>query len=346
MTNRGISHIEVKPSDWVAGDIPFVNVGANWADFLPDPEKQVYPKFDAQDCVSRAFTNAVEIRCNQLWASGAWTPSQRARLIELKVVENGKFNFSDRALAKMAGTTRKGVELQKVFDAARTYGLVGESVWAYKDGMDWDEYYETLPLEIYIQATEIKELISIEYEWIILNGNEDRNKVIRENLKHSLIQVATPLCRWFDAIVIACGETRPVHSYVIYGIDDCYRALDSYPSFLKKLDLNFFIPWASKIVVNPVPYVAFKKDLAFGATGPDVKKLQKVLNADPETAIAPGPGGPGQETFFYGLKTADAVYRFQRKYGLIGPFGLWWYQGTRSVVGPKTRAKLNQLMVE
>lgn len=83
----------------------------------------------------------------------------------------------------------------------------------------------------------------------------------------------------------------------------------------------------------------FAKALKTGSNNTDVKKLQLILNSDPDTKItASGAGSPGRETNYYGSLTRKAVEKFQMKYG-IAKSGDQGY-GT---VGPKTRVKLNEL---
>jgi len=85
------------------------------------------------------------------------------------------------------------------------------------------------------------------------------------------------------------------------------------------------------------------RDLKTGATGADVKELQKFLNSDPDTRVsATGAGSVGMETDYFGPATAAAVSKFQVKYrseilspsGLVNPTGFF---------GPSTRAKANAL---
>ncbi|MGH9463568.1 MAG: peptidoglycan DD-metalloendopeptidase family protein [Vicinamibacteria bacterium] len=83
----------------------------------------------------------------------------------------------------------------------------------------------------------------------------------------------------------------------------------------------------------------FARDLSEGCSGPDVKQLQRLLNADPETRVASsGAGSPGQETESFGAKTKGAVQRFQKKHK-IASSGEAGY----GIVGPRTRAKLHEL---
>lgn len=92
------------------------------------------------------------------------------------------------------------------------------------------------------------------------------------------------------------------------------------------------------------PYT-WTRDLAQGATGADVMKLQQFLNADPDTRVAAsGVGSAGMETEYYGPATAAAVSKLQVKYradilspaNLVNPTGYF---------GPSTRAKANSLCV-
>lgn len=77
----------------------------------------------------------------------------------------------------------------------------------------------------------------------------------------------------------------------------------------------------------------FTMNLSFGMTGPSIRELQRVLNSDAATIVSStGLGAPGNETFYFGSKTRDAVIRFQRKYGITPAVGF---------VGPITRARLN-----
>lgn len=81
-----------------------------------------------------------------------------------------------------------------------------------------------------------------------------------------------------------------------------------------------------------------------GMTNPAVKVLQQLLNTDPDTRVAvSGAGSPGKETTLFGMLTETAVKKFQAKYGIAT-------SGTPATtgygrVGPKTRAKLNALLM-
>ena len=76
----------------------------------------------------------------------------------------------------------------------------------------------------------------------------------------------------------------------------------------------------------------FVRPLALGLRHADVNNLQKALKTD--SSIYP----EGQVTGYFGSLTLRAVKKFQEKYGIASP-GTSGYGN----VGPKTRAKLNEL---
>jgi len=89
---------------------------------------------------------------------------------------------------------------------------------------------------------------------------------------------------------------------------------------------------------------SFKDTLKQGMADIAVKYLQIILNQYPDTQVAQtGVGSSGKETNYFGLKTKQAVIKFQEKYKdtILEPLGL--INGT-GIVGKTTKAKLNQLL--
>jgi hypothetical protein len=107
-------------------------------------------------------------------------------------------------------------------------------------------------------------------------------------------------------------------------------------------------PSASSVVrpvqESPVCTQNWQRDLTFGSTGADVRSLQQFLNEHSEaTQVASeGAGSPGQETEYFGQRTADAVARFQEFYAtdILAPSGL---QSSTQYFGPNSRAKVANL---
>lgn len=94
-------------------------------------------------------------------------------------------------------------------------------------------------------------------------------------------------------------------------------------------------PSAQAVSVSPV----FGKGFTKGQSNSDIKRLQVLLNSDPDTRIGgSGTGSPGKEGDYFGALTEQAVQKFQEKYGIVkkGEAGY-------GVLGPKTRVKLNEV---
>jgi peptidoglycan hydrolase-like protein with peptidoglycan-binding domain len=87
----------------------------------------------------------------------------------------------------------------------------------------------------------------------------------------------------------------------------------------------------------------FLKPLMVGMTDQDVARLQMFLNTHGFTVANNGPGARGQESTYYGQKTADAVIRFQEAYRteVLTPAGLTRGSG---YFGPATIKKVNELL--
>ena len=87
----------------------------------------------------------------------------------------------------------------------------------------------------------------------------------------------------------------------------------------------------------------FTTPLKEGDTHPEVKLLQQFLNAHGFTVAQTGAGSKGQETDHYGLRTKEAVSRFQEAYrvNILTPLGLTVGTG---YFGPATIVKVNAIL--
>lgn len=82
------------------------------------------------------------------------------------------------------------------------------------------------------------------------------------------------------------------------------------------------------------PTTILTRNLTIGSRGTDVKTLQQILNADPDTRVTlSGAGSPGNETTYFGPATRAAVIKYQKKHGITP---------TRGYVGPLTRTKIGK----
>lgn len=78
----------------------------------------------------------------------------------------------------------------------------------------------------------------------------------------------------------------------------------------------------------------FVHDLRMGDSNPDIKRLQKFLNAHGFQVAPTGNGSPGNETEYFGLLTFNAVVKFQKANNIPAT----------GFVGTITRTRINQLL--
>jgi parallel beta-helix repeat protein len=83
---------------------------------------------------------------------------------------------------------------------------------------------------------------------------------------------------------------------------------------------------------TPHPF-SFTRNLSLNQASADVKSLQQFLNTHDFTVAPTGPGSPGNETAFFGMRTYAALMRFQKSQGL--PATGWF--------GPMTREKISRI---
>lgn len=98
--------------------------------------------------------------------------------------------------------------------------------------------------------------------------------------------------------------------------------------------LAFAAAVVAAISVPGIADASLFRSVGLGSAGEDVRELQRILNADPNTVIAlSGPGSPGSESAYFGALTRKAVIKFQIKHGITGT----------GFVGPITMAKINSM---
>ena len=100
--------------------------------------------------------------------------------------------------------------------------------------------------------------------------------------------------------------------------------------------------------VIPAPTISavvFTRNLWVGDRGDDVQALQQFLNQEGFIVAPEGYGSPGNETEDFGLRTKEALIRFQEANAvrILSPFGLT--EGT-GFFGSSTRAFINSLLSE
>ncbi|MEY4440540.1 MAG: hypothetical protein RLY49_166 [Candidatus Parcubacteria bacterium] len=105
------------------------------------------------------------------------------------------------------------------------------------------------------------------------------------------------------------------------------------------------ILYITLLFLTPISFVhayVFTTPFGLGSSGEDIYQLQKILNLNSQTLISnEGIGSKGNESYYFGEKTKDAVIRFQNLYreSILTPNGMT--QGT-GFVGKSTLSFLNK----
>lgn len=350
--NSGFIEEPQKVLDWEMGGESgiggVVNSLADWAQDLPDGERQSNANFDTYGCVSFSANNCLEIQLNYQIRNGLIKPEALAFLQNNGYLVNGKVNFSDRFLAKVSGTTQQGNSMTKVWDSIRKYGAVPESAWAFPSNSNWTTYYGDVPAALFQLGLEFLKHFQVQYEWVVYKGI---GLVFVDTLKAALLispcQIASPTCSpWnTDALITNCGLTQPNHCTTVFKVEDGdILDFDQYSPFVKHLSKDYPIIYVMRGVISsvtdanqaPVNFAHnFDTDMNFGDRSDEVTKLQLALQADGEFPVSM------QATGYYGAITQAAVKAFQIKHAVAPLTELAALNGKK--VGPQTRASLNLL---
>ena len=96
---------------------------------------------------------------------------------------------------------------------------------------------------------------------------------------------------------------------------------------------------ASPALIRASVNASFNRLLNIGLVDEDVRNLQRFLNGNGFVVAPAGPGAPDEETNYFGALTRAAVIKFQLAKGVIQTTT----DDGAGQVGPRTRAKLNEL---
>lgn len=228
----------------------------DWRLHMSTGEKQNSVYFDALACVSFSFNNSVEPQINWLkplltdkFLLTLLTPSE---LILFKEFFNdaGEADLSDRALAKLSGTSKKGNTFENVASIGRIKCLP-ERVWGYPREQrtpvfDWDDFYAPIPDELIKKYSDVFfKVFKIETEFIATSE-------IEKHLKQAPVQVAVGFCPgWNTNDPVKACSLHSQHGVVRTAPDPHVQPIgDSYPPYAKNLAKDYTMDSALKIIVS------------------------------------------------------------------------------------------------
>lgn len=250
--NTGVLTTKPKKKDYIAGIVSGIvpkKICDDWTPYLPSKERQNFKYFDSSACVSFSLLNAIETQMNFLIKENKLSKENLQWLIDTGYIgSDGLFNGSDRALAKMSGTTPRGNYMNVVAETARTLGILPEKDWSWSDDFNWDKYYATITANLN-KGLEWVKRFKIMYEWV-LSGNS--NLSIGLDTSQAPIQIAANW--WSNPVngVIPANGCGSGHATIIYKVDDLYRDFDSYDPFYRNLAKDYCIPYAMRIIIEEI----------------------------------------------------------------------------------------------
>jgi len=184
----------------------------NWKPYLPKRERQFWLPF----CVSFSRLNCAEAKAKSIG-------------IEL--------NLSDRYLAVISGTTKKGNTLRKVSETFRKEGVVEEkecylSFELLSRGWEnWDKIFDLSEVD-----KNAKRYFGGNYSWL-----KPDLQILKDALSYSPIQIGVGIGNtWEDEVVTKPPFIVAYHAVCCYYIDDKYIYInDSIGREFKKLSLDY-----------------------------------------------------------------------------------------------------------
>jgi len=257
--NHGVITEPLTETDFRVGGVTgitydVVNLSGNWTSYLPTNERQASDKADYMNCVTQSGHNSLETQLNHLISEHRVPQGLLNWLIDQGYIdEENHANFNDCFTAKLAGTTKQGLSMQKFWDCVRHNGLIPEKDWhRTSDNLSWDDYYSEIPQNPKNKGLEFLKWFEIQYEWV-RSGSEVESDftTISKHIKQAPMQIATPTCSpWGGDIIPACGQAVS-HATMSHRVaHEVTHIFDTYEPFQKRLAADYPIPFMLKGIIK------------------------------------------------------------------------------------------------
>ncbi len=220
----------LKKEDWLFFGIQeVINPTRKWINYKAQDELQKQIGLETMSCVNQGYCRGYAALMNFLISINKIDESNIDWLRENGYFDNnGKLNFSDRAIAKLSGTTRNGNSAQKVAQTIRDYGLIPENRWTFTSDMDlWEEYYAPIPDELLTLGYEFKKRFETQYLAV------SRNNFEQALYESPVIVFVDGYYQVVNGIYQDTGNMSN-HCVCLMSIDDLNNINDSYNPFDKR----------------------------------------------------------------------------------------------------------------
>jgi len=228
--NYGYIPDEIQPQDYLFGgeNIPdeILQPDGDWTPFLPKDEFQFKGNFDTQNCTVFAALNAIEILMKRKYA--------------------GEYNYSERFLGIMAGTTPQGNSPHKVAETIRKVGLIEDKDLPFDDSVkSWEQYYSPKPMiqRFIDKALQWLSQIIFKHDWVFKDDVPNKAELLLEALKRAPLVVSVYAWMYGEDCYIKPQGVRDNHNVVLVSAIKGKRWIifDQYDKTVKELawDYNF-----------------------------------------------------------------------------------------------------------
>ena len=243
----GLIQQKIKSKDWLFGSSPIVNdiilvKNGNWEQWITPEEEQVKRFLDTWGCVSFSGCKCVQTDLNYKLEHNLIPIVKEIWLEDKGYLVNGKFNVSDRYIAKLANTkVGYGATYRGVGDAIRNHGLIPEHLWPFEYEMIEEEYYKEIPQELLDLGQEFKEKFPIYYELVHIDRFE-------EAFKYAPLQIGVNA--WYENEDGLYYNPKDSQNHAIMGYKKS-NISDSYKPFKKELVENYnYGYWSTKYYID------------------------------------------------------------------------------------------------
>jgi hypothetical protein len=239
MKNYGYIPDEIKPEDYIFGgsNIPdeILQPAGQWGDFLSKDEFQSNQSLDTQNCTNYGTQNAIEAIMKRKFG--------------------GEYDYSERFLGVMSGTTEQGNSAHTVAETIRkTSGLIPEIMLPFDKWIrTWQQYYNPNPMtEPYL--SEGKKWLSNHiflHEWVFTDNNPNKVELIKEALKRSPLGISVYAWVYGTDCYIKPKGAKDNHWVCLYGYEEekYWFIFDQYDSTHKKLAWDYDFTCAKRYYI-------------------------------------------------------------------------------------------------
>ena len=239
----------IRETDYIAGKASGIEFedrvsDTNWTPYLPDDERQHINGVETMSCVTFSALNDCEMGGNYLLAHNRFSDEARTFFLNHGYIVNGKFNFSDKFIAILSGTTKEGNYLTKVLDTIRTVGLIPESMLPAGNPKTWEEYHNPnqITQAMLDLGKESLKYLLVQYEWVYIpemaKGEtiDELHSRIYAQMRQAPFQLAKN--GHATALYLAVYKNK-------------WGQFETYNPFRREIPWATSLPYIMKIVVSP-----------------------------------------------------------------------------------------------